>query len=320
MVPGDTTLASLNNMLRRADLRQATADDLNELIAACGKTANRAIATLKLRSETGTSAYSSKEHLEAHLREKDVKLLRGDFVVGLWKSGGRFERRQQLPEEAYFTGSLLNVEVICISYAWLAPEHPDASRHHLGILAPLIEVFEQGGTKPTAIFLDYCSLYQHPRTDAETLKFKASLPAMNHLYGHQYTTLWVQSRMPVGHQRTLSDSGWCFFESAVAALGKRHHRHIDLGLLQVEVVRDYKAEVIDLCKAQRQPPLIPERFNEELRKRKFTNSADHASVEKLCVATRPNTPPTPTPPILSVVAKSQQINQKTTGTRVYKIH
>ena len=71
----------------------------------------------------------------------------------------------------------------------------------------------------------------------------------------------------------------------VGALGKRHQRHIDLGLLQVEHVRDFKAEVLDVCKAQRLPPLTPQRFNEELRQKVFTNQADHASVEKLYAAT-----------------------------------
>jgi hypothetical protein len=193
-------------------------------------------------------------------------------------------RRQELPESAYFCGSLIDVEVICVSYAWMAREHPDASGHHLSILAPLIEEFE-ASVKPAAVFLDYCCLFQHPRSEVENVKFKASFPAMNQLYGHQYTTLWVQSRMPADHIRSVDTSGWCFFEMTVGALGKRHHRHIDLGLLQVEHVRDFKAEVLDVCKAQRHPPLTPQRFNEELRQKVFTNKADHATVEKLYAKT-----------------------------------
>jgi len=282
---GDHLLNDLDHEM----LRREPDENLQRYISTLEQATNQLKATLLTRTNVGTSRYSSKALLRQALEESDVKLLRGDFIISLHasahdpRSTARFERRQDLPAVAFYHGPLESVEVVVISYAWLAVSHPDESSHHLSIIAPLVKSFQKYIGKPVAVFIDFCCLYQPPRTEAEHRAFKRGLSSMNILYAHQDTHLWIQSRMPAEATRSIHTSGWCCFEANVGALGKRHDMMLDLDLLTCEpgLVREFRGQVIEICKTRRQPPLTPERFRAELTRRIFTNGADAAVVARL---------------------------------------
>ena len=64
-----------------------------------------------------------------------VRLVQGDYLVGLYERGEPMRPRQELPEAAFYDGPLgagSGVELIAVSYPWLSKRHPDPDRFHHG--------------------------------------------------------------------------------------------------------------------------------------------------------------------------------------------
>lgn len=108
-----------------------------------------------------------------------ARLIDARFLVSLAQKGGRIERRQDLPPEAFLSfeqvkalpGSFgyKTLRVVCVSYPWLQPDHPDPKSFQLRILAHALSLFveyEVFGKATLAVFLDFCSLHQ---PDAQVL-------------------------------------------------------------------------------------------------------------------------------------------------------
>lgn len=70
-----------------------------------------------------------------------------------------------------------------------------------------------------AVFWDYMSLHQEPRTPAEDRQFESALKSsVNLWYGHRHTVIWIQSKLPRSFNfGTYDTSGWCFIESSRVA-------------------------------------------------------------------------------------------------------
>ena len=80
------------------------------------------------------------------VRSGAIRPLRGRFVIALHKHGGRLKRRQDLPEEAFWTYEELKAVAeklgkdygflfVALSYRWLSADHPDPDGFHLAIIA-----------------------------------------------------------------------------------------------------------------------------------------------------------------------------------------
>eukprot|EP00966_Prymnesium_polylepis_P036463 846048-Prymnesium_polylepis.1 len=147
----------------------------------------------------------------------DILLLRAEYLIELWQSGTRLARRQDLPPEAFYRGRLDIRALIAISYPWLAADHPDKDGWHLGILGRLLVLFcELYGD--AAVFIDFCSLYQHPRSTRESDLFKISLRGLKHLYAHQNTWVFCLKSLPPNSTVPEYDSrGWPSFETAISS-------------------------------------------------------------------------------------------------------
>ena len=73
-----------------------------------------------------------------------VRLVQGDYLVGLYERGEPMRPRQELPEAAFYDGPLgggSGVNLIAVSYPWLSKRHPDPDRFHLNTLAPLLKAY-----------------------------------------------------------------------------------------------------------------------------------------------------------------------------------
>ena len=168
---------------------------------------------------------------------------------------------------------------------WLSPEHPDPERFHLNTLAPLLNAYQKEYGIKLVVFIDFCSLFQKPRDEAQDALFAQGLAALTLIYGHQHTTVWCLTRAPPGTARGYRDRGWCTFEPTVASALKVSLYLLDMGLLEVapSAVTDFQAEVMNVCdKGSRRPPLTREAFAEVLATKHFTNgSSDHELVVRL---------------------------------------
>mmetsp|Transcript_29837 Transcript_29837/g.70917 ORF Transcript_29837/g.70917 Transcript_29837/m.70917 type:complete len:557 (+) Transcript_29837:194-1864(+) len=135
-----------------------------------------------------------------------------------------------------------------------------------------------------AIFFDWGSMHQMPRTDDESCAFKRSLASVNLWYTHSESQVWVLSLLPASAPSTTatySQRGWPFFESAIAGLLHDKHNLIDLGVLASGPAPTQWADLIGKrtdTLGPLNPPMTTSAFVAGLSVRRFTNSADHAFV------------------------------------------
>ena len=210
--------------------------------------------------------YFAVESLLETVESGAISPISGRWLVNLRQSGGRIERRQDLPPEAFLTaptlrrlasalGSDFGLLFVVLSYKWLATWHCDPDRFHLDAVAdvaqtyllpnfeaerslisrsPLTAAFEGAGlTEPPdfGLFWDFASLFQPPRTLPEELLFVRGLRDSTDLWcGHAHTVVWMQSAVPGGFSGATYDaSGFCFCEAATSAVVKSHARRLDIG-------------------------------------------------------------------------------------------
>ena len=158
----------------------------------------------------------------------DIRLLTSGYVIELWKSSGRFAKRQDLPEKAFLPRP--SRHVVAISYGWLEKGDPDPDGWHLGILGPLLDLFVrnliQVGQAATAddvgFFIDFCCLWQAPREGARKASFDRGLRLTNYVYANRFVFVWAQTKMPPGIARDYWSRGWTYFELVVGSLVKMH--------------------------------------------------------------------------------------------------
>jgi hypothetical protein len=175
------------------------------------------------------SPYFDVETLLASVESGAIAAVKGSWLVGLHKRGGRLSRRQDLPPEAFWSaGELRRVALalrgdfgvlfVALSYRWLTKEHPDPDGFHLGIVAAVAELYlnllkgedaaasqlsaafqkHRLGLPEFALFWDFASLHQPLRTAAEEKLFRRGLQNSNVWYGHARTVVWMQSELPEG--------------------------------------------------------------------------------------------------------------------------
>ena len=155
----------------------------------------------------------------------DIRLIDAVHVIQVAKAGGRFQKRQDLPASAFLTKK--PAYTIFVSYGWLDKAHPDPDGWHLGILGPLLDLFVRsaaaangGAAVPVGFFIDFCCLWQAPRSEAQGASFGRALRNINYLYANRKTYVWAQTKMPPGTARDYWARGWTFFELVVAGIVK----------------------------------------------------------------------------------------------------
>ena len=246
------------------------------------------------------------DEIEAALRGGAIALLDGAWVVRCAaRAGGRIQRRQDLPDEAFLSLDAIKaagivrdaLPVAVVSYPWLHPEHPDPRGDTLRLLARVLEAFitheKEGKQQPWALFWDFASLHQHSeggrRTDAEENLFKQGLSSLNHLYAHQYTTVLRVTRTPPGWPKeydlpqdastaSYDNRGWCFTETCWSSLTKSASKSLDLGNLVGNELN--KKAILAACRSHggRRPPLLPRQFEAAVSAKKFTNGKEDCDI------------------------------------------
>ena len=230
-----------------------------------------------------------------------VPLIDAHYLVRLAKLGGILPRGQDVPATALITrasawrlrrwSTQFSLPVLVLSYPWLDKDHPDRHGELLRRLAPVLEAMldecqrgslKKGGEErlhslaPKAatvgVMLDFCSLPQWPRTEAEQARFEAGLHSMHLWYSHPFThVLLVTTPLPddpagaaaaYTNRRPYEERGWCFFELHMSSLVKNADVLWDLRHF------DGKSHSYDALRAQlrtgRRPPLSPSRLEQEM--------------------------------------------------------
>jgi hypothetical protein len=188
--------------------------------------------------------YFAVESLLETVESGAISPISGRWLVNLRRSGGRIERRQDLPPEAFLgaptlrrlataLGADFGLLFVILSYKWLATWHCDPDRFHLDAVAdvaqtyllpnfeaerslisrsPLTAAFEGAGlTEPPdfGLFWDFASLFQPPRTLPEELLFVRGLRDSTDL--DLFRALWLRQddglgQAAIGGNRTLGDA------------------------------------------------------------------------------------------------------------------
>jgi len=235
------------------------------------------------RTETSfnvvTDHYTDKSSIREALRGEKVVLLRDTWLLQLYHAGGVLPRRQDLPDGAVWSvheriWEREDLSIISISYCWLTKKHPDPDGKQLHtFIGPVLELFLRE-TRRAAVFIDWCSLYQHPRSRIETRMFNAALKDINLWYAHKQTLVWMLTSTPPGVTAYM-DRGWPCFERAISFMICDSDKVLDLGTLEADWDVDaLYSDVRDMCISARPPPIAPEHFEQMLRTKHFTNGAD----------------------------------------------
>lgn len=176
------------------------------------------------------------------------------------------------------------IPIVCLSYMWLHPDHPDSKGSTLQKVANHCRIFLDESQPTFGIFWDYASLYQRNvskgriRTPVQESLFRQGLDAMATFYSHPQSTCWQVSQFPEHYPRgydlppgahcaKFHDRGWPFFESCLVSLCKSSGQVFDIS---GNMTRKGFA------------PLVPERMRHRLCEVTFTNSrSDRPLVLKL---------------------------------------
>lgn len=267
--------------------------------------------------------------VEAHGGEAPVSLLDARALIALASDpDGRIVRRQDMPSGAFIDIERLRcmpyaqgmgLRVICISYPWHQPDHPDPSGSTLRLLAKVLQWFVDHSAPGSAfvkgtyaVFLDFCCLHQKDafgkRTDSEQALFEMALkgsPCISELYSHPHTFLFKITRMPEGYPQgfhfperfpdgtictpnkaSYYERGWCYCESSIGDLVKDQNMVLDLAAY-TGTAKDFSGKrslngVIGECIVRRSPPMSPADFAVALEDKSFTSKkADLDAVNSL---------------------------------------
>ena len=229
------------------------------------------------------------------------------FLVSLARHGGVLPRRQELPPAARITSEGVwrlqcwergfSLPVLVLSYPWNDAFHPDRLGETLRELLPVFEAMLDEARRwhplgTVGVMVDYSSLPQEPRTEAEQQQFERGLGEMHRWYVHPAThVLVVATPLPTGasygNTRPYLARGWCYLEMRMAALVKRRNLLWDLRNLAEAVDEGGGSEYRTLkegMNAGRLPPMSPDRVAAEMRRSvadgtlAFSHAADEAVV------------------------------------------
>ena len=148
------------------------------------------------------------KQLVAALRSGAIKLLRTEFLRADGSEAvlPKLLRRQELermetenglrifltPKEAVAALRSLSREVAGLTYGWASPDHPDVTGEYLANVRRFLR--HPLGEHVTALFWDFSSLPQKPRTAAEDEFFYQALKVMGDVYASLFGTIVIRHR------------------------------------------------------------------------------------------------------------------------------
>ena len=229
--------------------------------------------------------------------------LRSSYLQRLVESGEALQKRQDLPEAAFWDvaafqcmteSKLCMVSIFALSSRWLTAEHPEPDGFHLSKVVAFLEVHktwvdqEGANVDDCAVFWDFGSLFQPERTPDQKALFREGLRASNVWYGSVNTTVLIQPHLPPGFTATpYTQSGWCFVEATIISVIKDSVTRFDTGALALDgagnLIMDEDCEtVMRRCSTRRCVPLRPDVVRNLLHtEKKFTTDADKEVVADL---------------------------------------
>jgi hypothetical protein len=268
-------------LARRQDLPPEafwTASDLGRCASALGSNFGLLFVALSYR-------WLSREHCDPDAFHLDIIAMVARFYMGM---GGKLSPTD--PEPAVYH------RMLTVGGETAVVPHPG-----FGLKSPLVDAFAEAGLGECdfALFWDFGSLHQEPRTVSEAALFREGLRFSNVWYGHSASVCWMQTELPDGFEQRMAalglaqsyaDSGWCFVEQTLASFIKRPGRLLDLGLRLTPWDFDgrpcspteygkegvyHEARLDAVCAATQQPPISPADARHLLQTSKvFTSRAD----------------------------------------------
>jgi hypothetical protein len=279
-----------------------------QALAICGESEQQSQPLAIFKAQDGTRF----GHM---LKTGAIAVIKSGYFFKCEEQGEPFQHRALIPRAWIFTGEeafALWLEhgykfLLILSHAWLSPPHPDPEGIHLAQLTRVMkEIINYHDIEELGAIIDFCSLWQKGsrdgdiRTPEQKQQFVDGLGEFNTGYAHRDVTAVKLTSTPGCPDRSFDDRGWTLFESIVIdGKGPSSERHV-FGERNVLTFSEFfnpeteetegEAFVAKFSGNERRPPLTPERFQEELEKRRrrakekgvslFTNGKDHPFVQK----------------------------------------
>lgn len=242
------------------------------------------ISAVTVGAEESRKYFTELDSLELAVVGEDVALVRGSFFEHLAQTGGTLPRRQDMPKEAFWdpmrliqglqqSGNQPMPLLVSVSYCWLTRWHPDPEGFVLHSLVPLLQAYahwHRTTTDSIAVFLDWCSLPQAPRSTNENIVWSRAMQNIHLWYAHASLSVWMLTRVPNGIV-PYGQRGWPFFERSLSGILVTDSA-LDLGMLRPQW--NTWAHVLQDCKVKPQPPLPPDAFAAELLRRTLSEDSD----------------------------------------------
>ena len=178
-------------------------------------------------------------------------------------------------------GNQRALAVLCVSYCWETPEHPDPFGRTLVKIAKAIRKLKThywaDGMK-FAVFLDWTALPQkvngQERNAEDKAAFDDALSQMQVWYAHMLTTVLLLTGKQEGVSLSYQDRGWPTFERLVSMILTPNTNVVWPMIVDVGAMPDGAEEMPDDGYCTRLVPMTVDRFAETIREKKFTNNAD----------------------------------------------
>ena len=171
--------------------------------------------------------------------------------------------------------------VLCVSYCWETPEHPDPFGRTLVKIAKAIrnlKTDEDARGKKFAVFLDWTALPQkvngQERNAEDKAAFDEALSCMQVWYAHMLTTVLLLTGKQDGVSLSYQDRGWPTFERLVSMILTPKTPNVWPMIVDVGAMPDGAETMPNDGYCKRLVPMSVDRFAETMREKKFTNGAD----------------------------------------------
>ena len=248
------------------------------------------------------SKYNDVESLNTMVRggeDAPMVFITPSYLEEVLRTQAVLPSRALLPEHAVFRGTIDDtVLVVALSYCWCEATHPDPKNLVLEEVVHILRFLhlsrhfggEEGGglqDRRLAVFWDWLSLYQSPRSPDQKSSFDKGLSMVNVLYAHTEVLVFLCTR--AHRSQGYLDSGWPYFEWSVSQFVKRSDLIIDVPTARrfIETTVNEPdenrtmARLHEVCRpVTRRLAASPEFFNDALKAKKVTNGSDKGVLEK----------------------------------------